>query len=80
MFNYELFFLHGFSWRNREILNKAVLTPQEYDDFFWKNGKKSKNLLGVFPQVSKSLAKIIFFRKKHFLWKKWVQSLKNRTS
>ena len=29
MFNYELLFLHGFSWRNREILNKAVLTPQK---------------------------------------------------
>ena len=37
MFNFELLFLHGFSSKNCEILNKAVLTPQEYNDyFFWK--------------------------------------------
>ena len=29
MFNFELLFLHGFSSKNCEILNKAVLTPQE---------------------------------------------------
>ena len=29
MFNFELLFLHGFSLKNREILHKAVLTPQE---------------------------------------------------
>ena len=37
MFNFELLFLHGFSSKNREILHKAVLTTQEYEDnFFWK--------------------------------------------
>ena len=73
MFNFELLFLHGFSSKNREILHKAVLTPQEYEDyFFWKKKnkkkvwKKSKNLLGVFPQVKSGLkknplAKRIFF-------------------
>ena len=53
-------------------------------------GKKSKNLLGVFPQVKiglkKSSRKKNFFEKKHFLRKhpqvakKWVFSLKNRNS
>ena len=73
MSNFQLLFLHGFSSKNCEILNKAVLTPQEYnDDFFWKKyqkkmPKKSKNLLGVFVQVKiglkKSLSqKEIFFR------------------
>ena len=28
MFNFELLFLHRFSSKNREILHKAVLTPQ----------------------------------------------------
>ena len=43
MFNFELLFLHGFSSKNCEILNKAVLTPQEYNDyFFWK--KKSEKM------------------------------------
>ena len=41
MFNFELLFLHGFSSKNREILHKAVLNPQEYVDyFFWKKIKK----------------------------------------
>ena len=77
MFNFELLFLHGFSSKNREILHKAVLTPQEYEDyFFWKknyekNGEKSKNLLGVFAQVKIGLKKILsqkefFFRKGTF--------------
>ena len=35
MFNFELLFLHGFSSKNREILHKAVLTPQEYEDYFF---------------------------------------------
>ena len=80
MFNFELLFLHGFSSKNCEILNKAVLTPQEYEDYFLekkikkKMGKKSKNLLGVFTQVKIGLKKILsqkefFFRKKHFLRK-----------
>ena len=34
MSNFQLLFLHGFSSKNCEILNKAVLTPQEYNDFF----------------------------------------------
>ena len=74
MFNFELLFLHGFSSKNREILHKAVLTPQEYEEFFFekktkkKVWKKSKNLLGVFPQVKSGLKKILsqkefFFRK-----------------
>ena len=52
MFNFELLFLHGFSSKNCEILNKAVLTPQEYNDyFFWKkklekNAKKIKKPVG----------------------------------
>ena len=33
MFNFELLLLHGFSSKNREILHKAVLTPQEYEDY-----------------------------------------------
>ena len=41
MFNFELLFLHGFSSKNCEILDKAVLTPQEYNDyFFWKKNQK----------------------------------------
>ena len=41
MFNFELFFIHGFSSKNCESLHKAVLTPQEYEDyFFWKKIKK----------------------------------------
>ena len=75
MFNFELLFLHVFSSKNREILHKAVLTPQEYEDYFFlkKNQEKSvekikKNLLGVFPQVKSGLKKILsqkefFFRK-----------------
>ena len=74
MFNFELLFLHGFSSKNREILHKAVLTPQEYEDYFFgkkiktKIGKKSKNLLGVFVHVKIGLKKILsqkefFFRK-----------------
>ena len=65
MFNFELLFLHGFSSKNREILHKAVLTPQEYEDYFFgrkikkKLGKKSKNLLGVFAQVKIGLKKIL---------------------
>ena len=76
MFNFELLFLHGFSSKNREILHKAVLTPQEYEDSLKKKNKKkvwkkSKNLLGVFPQVKSGLKKIlsqkgIFFRKGTF--------------
>ena len=60
MFNFELLFLHGFSSKNREILQQVVLTPQEYEDFFWKKIKKKwmeKNLLWVFPQVKISLKK-----------------------
>ena len=34
MSNFELLFLHGFSSKNREIFHKAVLTPQEYEDYF----------------------------------------------
>ena len=74
MFNFELLFLPGFSSKNRKILHKAVLTPQEYEEFFFekktkkKVWKKSKNLLGVFPQVKSGLKKILsqkefFFRK-----------------
>jgi len=71
MSNFQLLFLHGFSSKNCEILNKAVLTPQEYNDhFFWKKKirKKSKNLLGVFVQVKIGLKKSLsqkefFFRK-----------------
>jgi len=44
MFNFELLFLHGFSSKNREILHKAVLTPQEYEDYFF--GKKIKKKMG----------------------------------
>ena len=74
MFNFELLFLHGFSSKNCEILNKAVLTPQEYNDYFFgkkleKNAQKNqKNLLGVFVQVKIGLKKSLsqkefFFRK-----------------
>ena len=53
-------------------------------------GKKSKNLLGVFPQVKIGLKKILL-QKEFFLEKalfeetppsrkKWVQSMKNRNS
>ena len=44
MFNFELLFLHGFSSKNREILHKAVLTPHEYEDYFF--GKKIKKKIG----------------------------------
>ena len=70
MSNFELLFLHGFSLKYHEILHKAVLTPQEYEDYFLgkklrkKWGKKSKNLLGVFPQVKIGLKKSS--RKKNF--------------
>ena len=43
MFNFELVFLHGFSSKNREILHKAVLTPQEYEDYFFGRKIKKKN-------------------------------------
>ena len=52
MFNFELMFLHGFLSNNREILHKAVLTPQKYEDYFFgkkkfkKWGKKSKKPVG----------------------------------
>ena len=65
MFNFELLFLHGFSSKNSEILHKAVLTPQEFEDYFFgkkidkKWGNKSKNLLGVFVQVKIGLKKIL---------------------
>ena len=75
MFNFELLFLHGFSSKNREILHKAVLTPQEYEDYFFlkkktkkKMWKKSKNLLGVFVQVKIGLKKILS-QKEFFLRK-----------
>ena len=74
MFNFELLFLHGFSSKNREILYKAVLTPQEYKDYFFEKklrkkwGGKSKNLLGVFPQVKIGLKKSS--RKKNFFLEK----------
>ena len=70
MFNFELLFLHGFSSKNREILHKAVLNPQEFEDYFFgkklrkKWGKNKKNLLGVFPQVKIGLKKSS--RKKNF--------------
>ena len=75
MSNFELLFLHGFSSKNREILHKAVLTPQEYEDYFFgkkikkKMWGKIKNLLGVFVQVKIGLKKILsqkdfFFRKR----------------
>ena len=75
MFNFELLFLHGFSSKNREILHKAVSTPQEYENYFFgqkikkKWGKNQKNLLGVFVQVKIGLKKILsqkeFFFRKH---------------
>ena len=40
MFNFELLFLHEFSSKNCEILNKAVFTPQEYNIFFEKKIRK----------------------------------------
>ena len=40
MFNFEL----GFSSKNREILHKAVLTPQAYEGYFF--GKKIKKKMG----------------------------------
>ena len=71
MFNFELLFLHGFSSKNREILHKAVLTPQEYEDYFsWKKrekngGKNQKTCWGCLCKlklVSKNpLAKRFFF-------------------
>ena len=44
MFNFELLFLHGFSSKNREILHKAVLTPQEYEDYFFLKKNQEKNV------------------------------------
>ena len=75
MFNFELLFLHGFSSKNCEILNKAVLTPQEYNDyFFWKKNQKKmpkkikKPVGGVCSSQDWSqkipLAKRIFFLEK----------------
>ena len=71
MFNFELLFLHGFSSKNREILHKAVLTPQEYEDYFFlkkkprkKCGKNQKTCWGCFRKsrvVSKKSS-----RKKNF--------------
>ena len=52
MSNFELLFLHGFSSKNREIFHKAVLTPQEYEDYFFgkfffkKMGEKIKKTVG----------------------------------
>ena len=75
MFKFELLFLHRFSSKNREILHKAALTPQEYEDFFFekktkkKVWKKSKNLLGVFPQVKSGLKKILSQKESFFLEK-----------
>ena len=42
MFNFELLFLHGFSSKNREIFHKAVLTPQEYEDYFLEKKRLRK--------------------------------------
>ena len=74
MFNFELLFLHGFSSKNREILHTAVLTPQEFEDYFFgkklrkKWGKNPKTCWGCFRKsrlVSKNpLAKRIFFLEK----------------
>ena len=72
MFNFELLFLHGFSSKNREILHKAVLTPQEYEDYFFgkklrkKWGKKIKKPVGGVSASQEwsqknPLAKRIFF-------------------
>ena len=72
MFNFELLFLHGFSSKNREILHKAVLTPQEYEDYFsWKKirkkmGEKIKKPVGGVSASQEwsqknPLAKRIFF-------------------
>ena len=79
MFNFKLLFLRGFSSKNCEILNKAVLTPQEYNDYFFleknqkKMHKKLKNLLGVSVQCSSQdwsqkipLAKFFFLVKSLF--------------
>ena len=44
MFTFELLFLHGFSSKNREILHKAVLTPQEYEDYFFLKKNQEKNV------------------------------------
>ena len=72
MFNFELLFLHGFSSKNCEILHKAVLTPQEYEDYFFgqkikkkMGGKSKKPVGGVCSSQDWSqkipLAKRIFF-------------------
>ena len=47
MFNVKLLFLKNFHKKNREILHKAVLTPQKYEDYFFgkKNGGKNKNYI-----------------------------------
>ena len=45
MFNFELLFLHEFSSKNCQILNKAVFTPQEYNEyFFWKKMPKQSKI------------------------------------
>ena len=78
MSNFQLLFLHGFSSKNCEILNKAVLTPQEYNDyFFWKKNQKKmpkkikKPVGGVCSSQDWSqkipLAKRFFSQKNHFL-------------
>ena len=66
MSNFELLFLHGFSSKNREIFHKAVLTPQEYEDYFLEKkrlrkkwGKNQKTCWLVFPQVKIGLKKIL---------------------
>ena len=71
MFNFELLFLHGFSSKNREILHKAVLTPQEFEDYFFgkklrkKWGKNKKICWGCLCKLrlvsKKSSRKKIFF-------------------
>jgi len=74
MFNFELFFLDRFSSKNCEILHKAVLTPQKYEDYFFGNfffkkwGKNQKTCWGCFLKlrlVSKKSS-----RKKNFFLEK----------
>ena len=47
IFNVELLFLHAFSSKNHEILHKAILTHQKYEDHFSLKKKAKKNLFGV---------------------------------
>merc|ERR1712208_131132 len=74
MFNFELLFLHGFSSKNHEILHKAVLTPQKYEDyffgnFFFLNGEKNqKTCWGCFLKLR--LVSKKFSRKKNFFLEK----------